>query len=287
MGMKFTLTSAALILFLSTGCRELKLSTADITDGFNFGKQIYEASKDITQEQEYYVGRSVAANVLGRYKLYDNAEATAYVGDIGALLAINSKQPEIFGGYHFAILDSDEINAFATPGGFVFVTRGVLRLCKSEDELAAILAHEISHVQLKHGIGSVKDNRWTDVATTLGSKAVKKYGNKELVQLTKSFEDSISDIANALVVNGYSRSYEYEADEYSLGMLRKSAYDDSATLRVLSSMDDRLKDDALGFGSTHPKASDRLEAIGKLIQKQNGAIPTVRVQRFKSYMKNV
>jgi predicted Zn-dependent protease len=108
--------------------------------------------EDFTPEQEYYIGRSVGAVVLSKYPAYTNAQVNQYLNMLGQTLAAASDKPQIFGGYHFLVLDSDDINAFATPSGLVFVTRGLIRCCPTEDALAAVLSHEIGHVQLRHGM---------------------------------------------------------------------------------------------------------------------------------------
>ena len=181
--MKSKLIITSLILLLVSGCKEIQVpvdlqigqfSSADLVKGLNLASDVYDAAKDITPEQEYYIGRSVAATILSRYKIYNNSNVNHYVNKIGRLITINSNQPVIFGGYHFRVLDSTEINAFATPGGFVFITRGMLKMCKNEDELAAVLAHEVSHIQLKHGLKSIKESRWTSVATTLTKEYAKR-----------------------------------------------------------------------------------------------------------------
>ncbi len=117
---------------------------------------IAKTLEDFTPEQEYYIGRSVGAVIVNRYKPYPNAQANSYLNLVGQTLAQASDRPETFGGYHFLILDSDEINAFAAPGGLIFVSRGMLRCCRSEDAVAAVLAHEVGHIQLRHGIQSIK-----------------------------------------------------------------------------------------------------------------------------------
>ena len=285
--MKFTIINIILVVLFATGCQEVKIpdisigefSSKDIKKAINFGEKVYDASKDITPEQEYYIGRSVAASILGKYKLYENNNhINNYVNSIGRVLIMNTNKPETFGDYHFAILDSDEINAFATPGGFIFITRGILKMCSNEDELAAVLAHEIAHVQLQHGIESIKDSRWTSVATMLGSEAVARHGPKEIATLTKAFEKSIDDVVNTLVVNGYSRAYENDADEYALGILIKSSYSSSAIKSMLAKMDNSLKNDKRGFGSTHPKASERIEFLNNLHKQSNGTPLNIRTK---------
>lgn len=122
---------------LLSGCKSIEVpanisiagfNSQDIQKGINLGMKVYDASEEITPEQEYYIGRSVAASILNKYKIYNNTKLNSYVTSIGTLLAMHSPRPEIFGGYHFTVLDSDEINAFATPGGFIFITRGMINM---------------------------------------------------------------------------------------------------------------------------------------------------------------
>jgi predicted Zn-dependent protease len=91
---------------------------------FKVGQAVAKTFQDITPEQEYYIGRAVGAIVAGKYKPYQNQKSTFYLNVLGQTLAQASDRPETFGGYHFAILESDEINAFAAPGGLIFVSRG-------------------------------------------------------------------------------------------------------------------------------------------------------------------
>jgi predicted Zn-dependent protease len=103
-------------------------------------KAVEKSQQELTPEQEYYVGRAVVASVLKTYQPLDRAQPNTYLNLLGQSLAIFSNLPETFGGYHFLLLDSDEINAFAAPGGLILVTRGMLQCCNNEDELAAVLA---------------------------------------------------------------------------------------------------------------------------------------------------
>ena len=152
-----------------------------------------------TPEQEYYIGRTVSAGIFQKYKPYNNPEKLSYLYKVGMTLAFSSDAPVTYGGYHFAILDSDEINAFAAPGGFIFVTLGMLRCCPHEDALAAVLAHEIAHVQLKHGLESIKDNRVAEAIAMLAVKAASEASGDDHSKLIKNFEGSITDISTTMV----------------------------------------------------------------------------------------
>ena len=110
-----------------------------------------------------------------KYRSCDRPAATRYVNILGQTLAAVSDRPEVYLGYRFLILDTNEVNAFAAPGGLVLVTRGLLQCCKSEDDLAAVLAHEIGHVELDHGMKSVKKGRFAKALAIIGTEAVRTY----------------------------------------------------------------------------------------------------------------
>ena len=167
-----------------------------------------KASREINDSEEYYVGRAVAARILGQYPLYQNAKVTEYVNEVGQTVARKSARPNTFKGYHFAVLDTTELNAFACPGGTIFITRGLVETCANEVELAAVLTHECFHVANKDGINSISKARWTEVFTSMGAEAARQYGGVG-GNLVNVFEGSIDDIVKTMVVNGYSREAEY------------------------------------------------------------------------------
>ena len=177
--------------------------------------------QDITPEQEYYIGRAVSAVILEKFRPFQDESVITYVNVLGQTLANASDRPETFGGYHFLILDSDEINAFAAPGGLIFITRGMLACCRNEDALAAVLAHEIGHVQAKHGLQAIKKSRITTALTTIGVEGTKTFAGEGLATLTQTFGESITDITKTLVNNGYSREFEREADQSAILILER------------------------------------------------------------------
>ena len=119
----------------------------------------------MTDQEEYYVGRAVAAMILGQYRLCNNERLTSYVNAVGQAAALSSDRPFTYGGYHFAVLESDEINALSCPGGIIFITRGMVQRARNEEELAAILAHEVAHVNHKDGLASIQKSRWVEAVT--------------------------------------------------------------------------------------------------------------------------
>lgn len=242
---------------------------------------VAKSLEDFTPEQEYYIGRTVGAVVLGKYRPLNDDRATAYLNMMGQTLARVSDMPELFAGYHFLVLDSDDINAFATPGGHVFITRGLIRCCRTEDELAAVVAHEIGHVQLKHGMNAIKKARRTEALTVLVQEGAKSLGSREVAQLTQAFGGVIADITNTMINNGYSRAYEFQADSASLSILNRMNYRPRALTDMLNVMAKQIKPGGSDFAKTHPSPQSRIAALKENVQSAaNVETPAIRKDRF-------
>ena len=237
--------------------------------------------EQITPEQEYYIGRAVAATVLSTYKPYDQQAANHYLNLLGQTLAQASDRPETFGGYHFMILETEEINAFSAPGGLIMVSRGMIRCCKSEDALAAVLAHEIGHVEYQHGLKAIRKGRLTSALTILAAEGAKSFGGEQLAQLTEAFEGSITDITSTMMNSGYARGLESEADKAAVTIMKRVGYNPNALVEMLQQMKKNLKPGGMDFAKTHPDPQDRINEVKKLV----GSAPAVaaspaRQQRF-------
>lgn len=237
------------------------------------GQAVEKSAEDITPEQEYYVGRTVGAVVLNQYRPYPEAKVNDYLNVLGRSLSLASDRPETFGGYHFLALDSDEINAFAAPGGLIFVSRGLLRCARSEDEVAAILAHEIGHVAGKHGLQAIKKSRLTTALTSVALTGMALASPEEGAKLAKAFEDSISDITSTLINSGYSREFENQADRLAVGILSRAGYDPAALVRMLEAMSQRLKPGGPDFAKTHPDPKERIKAVQPQLAGLRAAAP--------------
>lgn len=245
-------------------------------------KAAREAFEEFTPENEYYIGRTVTANILTGYKVYRNNNALTYVNLIGQTLARASDKPETFNGYHFLILDTNEINAFAAPGGLILVTRGLIRCCKNEDALAAVLAHEVAHIQLGHGMGAIRSSRYTSLGRVVGVELAKNLGGEQLAQVAEIFDETVGDIMKTLVDTGYQSSQEYDADETAVTIMRRVGYNPRALQEMLEEMDKRLGSTSGGFGKTHPTPQKRLKHVTSAIKDSGAiAIPSARKARFK------
>ena len=246
-----------------------------------------KAREDITPEQEYYVGRAVGATIVSQFGAVNNPAATEYLNLVGQTLAAASDRPETFKGYHFLIMNSDDINAFAAPGGFIFVSKGMLKLCTTEDELAAVLAHEVAHVQLKHAINAIDKSRLTQALMTTLAEAGKNLGGQQLKDLTAAFEGSIGDITKKLVNSGYARGQERDADKVAVTIMPRVGYDPHALAVVLQRMSTKVEPEK-GFGKTHPPPTERIKDLQTLLGAGAvAAAPAARQQRFAQAMAGI
>lgn len=295
------LAGAVLASFALAGCESLqKLDVGGLTGGkLNLGsgsgdsspggidlmkassavKKLRSGFADISESEEYYIGRAVAAQILGRYKPLDDARLNRYAQTVAEAVAAASDRPATYKGYHVQVLDADEVNAFAAPGGFLFVTKGLLRLVKSEDELACVLAHEVAHVAKKHGLKTIQTARLTSAFATLGSEAAKRYSPQQVAKLTAAFEGSIDDIVNRLVVNGYSRDKEFEADKFAAVYAKSAGYDPEALGDFLKRMEAAGASGG-GMLKTHPAPGKRAAELGSLSAPEGWSRSDARDARF-------
>ena len=236
-------------------------------------KVLTSATKEFTEDEEADIGRVVAARVLATYPLAKNEKLQKYVTLVGNTVAAYSARPTL--EWHFAVLETDVVNAFSCPGGFIFITTGALDQIDSEAELAAVLGHEIAHATQKHILKEIKRSNMVgaglDLAqsTTLGDRL-----NDDLAR-------KVSEVAyQKLFTTGLSRRDELEADKIGVELAETAGYRASEMLTFL----DRLEaiegsSDMKVILATHPSPADRHAAIEPLVrEKKEGAL---LAERFK------
>lgn len=243
-----------------------------------------EAIRPMTEEEEYYLGRAVASMILNQYQLYSNEPLHHYLNLVGQTVVLSSERPYTYGGYHFAVLDTEEVNAFACPGGIIFITKGMLKSVKNEEELAAVLAHEVAHVSLRHGVSAIKASRWTGVVMAIGVEAAKRYTSSEISKLVSLFEGSIDDVFKTVVVKGYGRDQEMEADGKSLVYTNTASYNPEGLPNLLDRLMVTYKESEGGLFKTHPGAKERSEKAKEEIKEKGwkGSESNIRTNRFMS-----
>ncbi len=268
------------ILLFVIGC-----SQVDVGSIGRVAQETFNATRPLSEEEEYYVGRAVAARILSTYPLLENIKLTQYVNLVGKTVALHSDRPITYGGYHFAILNSEEINAFSCPGGIIFITKGTINAVRNEDELAAVLAHEVGHINHRDGISAIQKARLTQVATLIGTEAAQRYTPAELSQLVSVFQGSIDDVFKTIVVNGYGRSQEYNADEAALSYLSRSGYNPLALKDFLERLIKQGQASGGGIMKTHPATAERIEKVKQKTPSTNvdASALQLRNKRFQEF----
>jgi predicted Zn-dependent protease len=229
------------------------------------------ATTDIDEPEEIELGRAVTAALGSRYKLLRDEPLTRYVALVGNTVAVQSDRPDL--RYYFGVLDTDEINAFAAPGGYILITRGSLALMRDEATLAGTLGHEVGHVALRHHNETIKEER---------QAALKKAGFLSVAQFGLGFANvggvggaalhtfgpiaikAGADGVFGALLKGHSRKEEGEADAVGFKYAVRAGYDPAGLRDFLQAVQDSGKVPAksgifANWSATHPGTEDRLK----------------------------
>lgn len=203
-------------------------------------------------EEEVAIGRQIVGNLLGAAPLVKDAKLQKYVNNVGRWVANQSERPEL--EWHFGVIDSNDVNAFAAPGCYIFVTRGLYRLLQSEAELAGVLAHEVGHVIRQHHLKILQQSKLLDLGSQLVAKNVG--GNDKVQGLIGSGAEIVS--------RSLDKEAEFEADRIAVVLATRAGYDSFGLPAVLQQIGHFAKNDgdvALLL-KTHPHPDDRLGKLG-------------------------
>lgn len=252
-----------LIPFLFLFCFSSGASAFDLDVGKIIGniEKARLATTDIDEPQEIELGSGIASNLLGAAPLLQNRRVQEYVNRVGMWLALQTERPGL--PWRFGVLDDGDVNAFAAPGGYVFVTRGLLARMHSEAELAGVLAHEIAHVLRKHHLEAIKKGARTELIAEFTGEAMKNQGAHPA--LTK-----LIGAGTEIYVRGLDKDDEFEADRMGVVIATRAGYDPyglPAVLQTLQGMDAQDSSLALMF-KTHPALGERLSLLDRLMTGQ-------------------
>ena len=219
----------------------------------------------------YVLGRNLAARVVGANKVVDNNDPRVdYVRSVAITLLQASRYGSNYVDPIVIILDEpNQLNAFAAPGGFIFITTGMLSFLQNEDELAFVIAHEISHIELDHGLSAIKQNEGSKLFTK-GTKAI---GNSEIGNMFGGFMD--------FAENGYSQAIEGEADERGSTLASSIGYDFKAGIAVIERLEQLGGKKHIGY----PK--DRIEYVKRGASSFNTSDDSIKLRenRFNKFFK--
>ncbi|MEJ2760061.1 MAG: M48 family metalloprotease [Gammaproteobacteria bacterium] len=211
--MRTLLLSLLLVPALLGGC-----ATNPVT-----GKQDFVL---MSQQDEINLGKKLNQQVLQQYPVYNDVALQDYVQYVGQKVAAKSDRPNL--QYHFTVLDSDEVNAFALPGGWIYITRGIMAYLNSEAQLAAVLGHEIGHVAARHAVRQYSARQLTGLGAALGAAFIPGLGQVAGQQ--------VMGLLGTAMLRGYGREQELEADRLGAKYMARSGYDPEAMLDVLRTL---------------------------------------------------
>jgi len=234
----------------------------------------------MTEEQEIAMGRKYHQELLKQYQVYQDPELQAYVSAIVEELASSSHRDQLL--FHVTLLDSPQVNAFALPGGYIYITRGIMAYMNSEAELAGVLGHEIGHVTARHGVRQHTASTLTSMLAKVITSSVGTYGVSDL-----------TNMAGTALLRGYGREHELEADRLGAEYLARSGYDPEkmidvvAILKSQEEFDKQLAEEENreprayhGLFSSHPKNDQRLQEVIRAAKKYRSEDNIDRQDRF-------
>ncbi len=273
-----------LFLIALTLVSPAKLNAADASEK-NFRQRASLNDEVIKSdiEEEIRFGREVAARIIARYGLYENPRMTKYVNLVGQVLAMNTNRPEI--EFHFAILNTDDINGYAAPGGYIFVTRGAIAQMQNEAELAGVLAHELGHVVEKHAvkelnIRSVDQSSEAGLAMLIG-------GATEAGRA--AFAQAVDHAMDMLFKNGYKRGDEIQADRDAVLFCALAGYDPAGLEHYFERISALKGDHTEVLDRTHPAYKDRIAWLKGTISESGLDAGNYKdyKDRFAEYVKDL
>ncbi|MCC6208155.1 MAG: M48 family metalloprotease [Gammaproteobacteria bacterium] len=244
----------------------------------------------MSEKDEIELGSEAHAQIVRQFGgAYEDPALQDYARRVGERIAANSHRKEL--SYHFTVLDSSEVNAFALPGGYIYITRGLLAYLNSEAELAAVLGHEIGHVTARHSVRQISGTRAAQIGYTIGSVLLPELGNQ--------IGQGLFNVLGGAITSGYGREHELEADRLGAGYLARSGYDPRAMLKVLEVLKNqevyerqlateggRQPKIYHGVFASHPSSDKRLQEAVAYAEQDSNAAPeeTHELEDYPAYL---
>lgn len=253
------ISRAALLLtfYAITGVVAMRPAAAlDLGDLVNLGSKLVKINSEVSQEEEVTIGGNLVSGLLGAAPLVDDERLQRYVNDVGFWVASRSSRPDL--PWTFGVIDSQGVNAFAAPGGYIVITLGLYNLLENEAQLAGVLAHEISHVVGKHHLEALNKVLKREFWTGLAVVAVDDGGDRENLEM-------LVNSGVQLYATGLDRRYEFDADLRGVVLAARAGYDPYALLDVLTTIDSINPNTAelTVLLNTHPPTGDRLQRLAE------------------------
>jgi len=274
--MNYALKVCVLVSFvwLLDGCG-VTVQGVDLSRVIGAGSKIMDVGEK-SQEEEIEIGRDTAEALLSKSGLAEDAQLQEYVNKVGYWLAQHSDRPDL--PWHFVVLNNSAANAFAAPGGYVFITTGMLAKVYNEAELAGVLAHEIAHVTQRHHLvalqGQSRKGLFGDVLVLVQQGRKRDEGGARGGS-TAHFDDMVLDLYG----RGLNREDEYRADALGAHIVARAGYDHYGFTSVLQALGGQGEDgvEITLFLKTHPPIHDRLQQLEPVLMGLDGQVNSNRV----------
>jgi beta-barrel assembly-enhancing protease len=227
----------------------------------------------MTEAEEQQLGAAVSEKVRERYGVVQDANVHRYVTLVGTAVAQASTKPNL--PWTFIVLDTDAVNAFAAPGGYVHITKGALALLQDESELAGVLGHEVVHVTEQHTVRAIQK-----------SKAVQMGADETLSGNAALFSRVVDNVYQNVISNSFGRGEENESDEKGIVAANKIGYAPQGLSRFLTRLQDRNKgsEEKRGMFASHPAMKERLDRLTRQVTSQKLAATATLPERYRKHI---
>jgi predicted Zn-dependent protease len=250
----------------------------DLRNLADLGKKAGEIGDLDNPQRQQDLGQSIALVISNQYPVSKNRDLNEYVNLVGLTVASVCPRPEL--NFTFGVLETPEVGAYSAPGGCIFVTRGALNLMQDESELAGVLAHEVAHVVLNHGIEAVKSAKAKELADTF----VEKYGRNYA-----AYSEYTQAGTDFLLNKSYSQNQERDADSKAVTYLIRAKYDPRGFARFLQRLEQQQSNAPTNLAkqmfSTHPGTHERINNVTRQINQSKVSGGATLKGRFEANLK--
>jgi predicted Zn-dependent protease len=255
----------------------------DLNRLFDAGRDTVTAVRGMDEKEEIEVGREVAGRTLGAAPLVPDPALQAYVNRVGRWVASQTERPDL--PWHFGVLDTSTINAFAAPGGYVLITRGLYEILDNESQLAGVLGHEIGHIVRRHHVKVLQESAGYSAAAGGLSAAADATQRANRAAWTNTVIGTGAEI----LARGLDKSAEFEADQLGVVLAARAGYSPYGLIEVLHKLAVRSSnDESLGLlFKTHPAPGERLDKIGEALTPRIAQLPAGREPQLRQIAANV
>lgn len=263
---KTRLHYALALVFGVTAGAAVHAASFDLNRLFDAAKGVATATTDIDEKQEIAIGRDVAGTLLGAAPLVSDPALQSYVNKVGRWIALQSERPDL--PWHFGVIETAGVNAFAAPGGYILITRGLYEVLENESQLAGVLGHEIAHVIKRHHITVMQKQGWVQAgASAVGGVT----GGSAAGNLVRN---AATNLVSEVFTKGLDKSAEYEADHIGVVLAARAGYNPYGLVDVMQKLQARAGDASMGLlFSTHPHPTERLANLGDMMTPRMATLP--------------